>query len=662
MSNYSIGIVVSGKDNASGVFGHVASSLRSLGSAALTVAGGALAGAGAALAGAAFSGLKFNNSMEIVTAQLNAFTKDGAKSAEILEMIKDRASKTPFAFEEMAAAAASLLPASKTSGEGLEKLIGLAEILGASNPAEGLEGAAFALKEALGGDFVSIVERFNLPRQRLNQLKEEGVPALEAVQIAMREMGLDADLVSNLANTASGRWSTFKDTLQGLAATVTAPLFDALSGGLATVNDALTANGPLIQALAEQLAGQVKAGIEWLGAVGLPALTGAWQALSPVVQTVFGVLSEGVAIVAPILASFFQQGRDGAFGFGETIRLMGERVQIVLGGLQAVTQIIFATISAVIAEHGATISANLSAAWSTIQTTIATVTGIINQIIDQAFGIVLRFLAENQSSIQAFIGETWTAISEIIRVASELISGIVTAVFLVIRDFLAAHGDDIQRILTTAWTIIRQTIGGALDIIKGLLQAALAVFKGDWQGAWDAIRSMSESVVMRLGDIIKAGLDLIASFFGTSLQGLIDLWSSNFQSMLSIVSNIDWAGVGRSIIEGIVGGVLGAAGSLADAAADAALSALDAAKSALGINSPSKVFETQVGANIALGMARGISGGAGQVQGAASGLAGAAVQGAQTSITQNLYYTGIHQEEGDVRQALRMQSLAMGLS
>jgi hypothetical protein len=107
--------------------------------------------------------------MEQVSAQLMAFTKDGAATAAILDMIKTRAASTPFAFEDMATAATALLPASKAAGVGLEELIAQAEILAASNPAEGLEGAAFALKEAAGGDFASAIERFNLPRQYIKQ-------------------------------------------------------------------------------------------------------------------------------------------------------------------------------------------------------------------------------------------------------------------------------------------------------------------------------------------------------------------------------------------------------------------------------------------------------------------------------------------------------------
>lgn len=170
--------------------------------------------------------------LENTRARLLAFTKDGSETERLLAMIQEEAAKSPFAFGEMADAVAGLLPAAKVTGAALDELIDLAQILAASNPMEGLAGAAFALREALSGDFTSIIERFNLPRVYINQLKEEGVPALEIVSRALGQMGLDMDAVANLSLTAEGRLSTLMDTLRMGAQEVTAPLFALVSDGI----------------------------------------------------------------------------------------------------------------------------------------------------------------------------------------------------------------------------------------------------------------------------------------------------------------------------------------------------------------------------------------------------------------------------------------------
>lgn len=293
-----LNLIIGVTDRASSALGGIADKLGKVGTIAGGLALGGIAAIGTGLGAVALEGLGFNSALEQAEAKIDAFTKDADKTAEILDMVRERAEKTPFAFEEMADAAAALGPAARQSGVPLDNLIGQAEILAASNPAEGLEGGVVALKEALSGDFTSIVERFNLPRQRLNELKEQGVPALEAVQTAMKEMGLDADLVGNMANTMQGRWSTFKDTLTGLAGTATAPLFEGLSSGLGTLQTKINENLPQIEAFAKAVGEGLGAAFSWLIDTGLPALQTAFQTVWPIIQTavstVFTFLSETV--------------------------------------------------------------------------------------------------------------------------------------------------------------------------------------------------------------------------------------------------------------------------------------------------------------------------------------------------------------------------------
>lgn len=187
---------------------------------------------GSAIGFVADSMLGANVELENARATLVAFTKDGAAADAILADIREEAARTPFAFGDMAEAVGSLLPVSKQANTELMGLVETAEILAASNPAEGLTGAAFALREAVSGDFTSIIERFNLPRVYINRLKEEGVPALEIVRSAMTEMGYDISLVSNLSETASGKWSTFMDTLREAGRRIGEPLFEKAKDAL----------------------------------------------------------------------------------------------------------------------------------------------------------------------------------------------------------------------------------------------------------------------------------------------------------------------------------------------------------------------------------------------------------------------------------------------
>lgn len=683
-----------------------------LGNAVKAAAGVAAVGAvavGASIGKAAYEGLQFNNTMEMVSAQLNAFTKDGAKSAAILDMIKKRAAATPFAFEDMAKAATALLPASKASGVALEELIKKAEILGASNPAEGLAGAAFSLKEALSGDFTSIVERFNLPRQRLKELKEQGVPALEAVGIAMNELGLDADLVSNLANTATGRWSTFKDTMVGVSATITKPLFDVLSGGLAGVNDWLSSNQPLIDSFAASLAGGVQFAINGVVS-GITSLVGvikplanyfstvvkegqplnAWLSqLSPTMSTIAftigGIVTQfmGLGTVIKPLSNYFstvvKEGQPlnawltqlsptmatvaytigtvvGAFSeaswfagsfteqIGATIdTLMG--VTDTVGPLQAlgaqintifvnlptllagvltslssldfgaifepliasaqarITTLIdivsgvFAVISNVITQYGSQIATSTEAAFSAVLNTAVAVFAGVNDVITAVLGQVAIFIQANGQDIANFVAQTWLQIADIVKLAMDLINATVVPILQGIGAFIQAHSAEIQAVLGAAWTVIKTIITTALDLIKTVITVVLQAINNDWSGAWNTIQQFSARFVTALLQVFKAGLEMLKNEFIL----LVDAIKAIFNGLTGNAKNI-----GTDIINGILNGLKSAGSGIISYLTGLAGDALGAAKKALHIGSPSKLFADQVGVPIILGMVQGM--------------------------------------------------------
>jgi hypothetical protein len=248
-------------DDSGGRLGKTLSGLSGMLQNVAIVAGtAAVAAAGAAVA----VGFQFNSAIEQSQAKIQAFTKDAKKTGEVLAFVKDEAAKTQFSFSDMADAAANLIPASKQSGVALETLVKQAEVLAAINPEEGLKGAAFSLREALSGDFVSVVERFNLPRQRLNQLKAEGVPAIEAIRTALKEMGIDYDVVAAQGKTTAARFDQIKDLLTQLAGVATKPIFDALSVQLGRLGDYIQEHKPELEALAKVIGENLLAGVQFI--------------------------------------------------------------------------------------------------------------------------------------------------------------------------------------------------------------------------------------------------------------------------------------------------------------------------------------------------------------------------------------------------------------
>src|SRR5699024_1209602 len=77
-------------------------------------------------------------------------------------------------------------------------------------------------------------------------------------------------------------------------------------------------------------------------------------------------------------------------------------------------------------------------------------------------------------------------------------------------------------------------------------------------------------------------------------------------SILTSFWDIDWIGVGKDVVNGIIDGLASMGGVLWDAAKNLASKALDSMLSFFDIHSPSKRVRDQVGKPIALGMAEGM--------------------------------------------------------
>jgi phage-related protein len=116
---------------------------------------------------------------------------------------------------------------------------------------------------------------------------------------------------------------------------------------------------------------------------------------------------------------------------------------------------------------------------------------------------------------------------------------------------------------------------------------------------------------------VKAGIDAVIAFFKSmpkTLSGigngvvvaLKELAKKAFNALKTGFSKIP--SVGKDIIKGLVGGILGNAADVVNAIKKIAKQALDGALKFLGIDSPSKVFADQIGKQIPAGIAQGILG------------------------------------------------------
>ena len=120
---------------------------------------------------------------------------------------------------------------------------------------------------------------------------------------------------------------------------------------------------------------------------------------------------------------------------------------------------------------------------------------------------------------------------------------------------------------------------------------------------------MLTTIAKNLPKMLQSGVELVGKLVAGLIKALPSLIAAIPKITNSIsekIKEVDWLGLGKNIIEGIAKGIVNAAGLIKEAAKEAAEKALNAAKEKLGIHSPSRVFEVEVGKMIDLGLAAGI--------------------------------------------------------
>lgn len=150
-----------------------------------------------------------------------------------------------------------------------------------------------------------------------------------------------------------------------------------------------------------------------------------------------------------------------------------------------------------------------------------------------------------------------------------------------------------------------------LNLGKILIRKLVSGIRGMGGNAGSVARSIAQKIFTTISSVnwlslgkaviskLISGLLSLAGRMGNTAKGLATRAVNAFRG-------ISWGSVGSNIVSGIIGGVGAMAGSLISKMQGLARSALGAAKKALGIKSPSRVFKKQVGKHIVTGIIAGV--------------------------------------------------------
>lgn len=265
-------------------------------------------------------------------------------------------------------------------------------------------------------------------------------------------------------------------------------------------------------------------------------------------------------------------------------------------------------------------------------------TTIVGCMLDAILQNATKFVDTGVQLVLMFAEGLTTAIPQLVDYGMQMITGILTG----IADNIGQLVDEGARALTNFLDGIARNLG---DVIDSGINLALTFIEGVADGLennQDRLESAVERVITALVDaakaVLKGSVNAMKEKGREFLQGMIDGIKEKFDAAKQAVKDaVDKAKEGASdckdklvqsgkdLIGGFIKGIKDKAMEVYNAARDVVTKAIDAAKSALKINSPSKVF-IEIGKFVDEGFVVGLDKYAGKVEGSASNLANSVVK------------------------------------
>jgi tape measure domain-containing protein len=306
--------------------------------------------------------------------------------------------------------------------------------------------------------------------------------------------------------------------------------------------------------------------------------TMSWEAIAKGLTTLAAALAIiGIAglLLTPVVPTLL--------GLGAAIALLGIGMAAAGAGV-----LLFATGLTALSIAGAAGAAALVGI-------VTTLIGAIPKIMELVGKTIVAFAQALAAAAPAVLKAMTVVISAILDAIVKLAPKILTTLAKLLLMFLQTLVKYVPKLVTAGYNLVIAILNGIAKKIGGVITAATNV-----------VVAFLNGIQKNQGRILDAGVKLIISF----VNGLAKQIRSSSPAMGAAGANLATA-----IVEGMVRGLASGAGVIASKARGVAQGALNAAKSALGIHSPSKEFE-KVGKYVNEGFLKGLNGNSDEVKSA----------------------------------------------
>lgn len=418
--------------------------------------------------------------------------------------------------------------------------------------ADAIPGASGKLQEAMlkngayTGNFRDAMEKGEISADEFNQaIMDLGMT--DAAKEAATSTSTIEGAMGNLEASVVGVGTTILDQFKGPLTSGVSMLAQGISGLSGVFTGLVQTIGPILSQIGTTFQTAFQPVVGMVQSQLLPALKPLMSALQNLGNAIMPIITAAIQTIAPVLSTIVSN-------IGQTMSVIATAVTPVINNIAALIQTVLPVIQSAFQSWGSAIQGVINAVFPFIQTIVTSVMNVVNAII---------------STVLAAINGDWSGVWE-----------------------------GIQSIVSSVWNGIQSIVSGAINAVSGVISSVLSGISGIFSSVWNGIKGAVSSAWSGITSAVSSGVSSMMNFITSIPSRIMGVFSGAGSWLLS---------AGQNIIQGLINGITNAIGGAISAVKNAVGGIIDGAKSLLGIASPSKVFDREIGRMIPAGLGRGVS-------------------------------------------------------
>ena len=418
--------------------------------------------------------------------------------------------------------------------------------------ADAIPGASGKLQEAMlkngayTGNFRDAMEKGEISADEFNQaIMDLGMT--DAAKEAATSTSTIEGAMGNLEASVVGVGTTILDQFKGPLTSGISMLAQGISGLSGVFTGLVQTVGPILSQIGTTFQTAFQPVVGMVQSQLLPALQPLMSALQNLGNAIMPIITAAIQTIAPVLSTLVSN-------IVQTMSVIATAVTPVINNIASLIQAVLPAIQSAFQIWGTYIQGVINAVFPFIQTVVTSVMNVINAII---------------STVLAAINGDWSGVWE-----------------------------GIQNVVSSVWNGIQSIVSGAINAVSGIISSVLSGISGIFSSVWNGIKGAVSSAWSGITSAVSSGVSSMMNFITSIPSRIMGVFSGAGSWLLS---------AGQNIIQGLINGITNAIGGAISAVKNAVGGIIDGAKSLLGIASPSKVFDREIGRMIPAGLGRGVS-------------------------------------------------------